>query len=68
MLTRRVIDGDARHDIQGFELGTADTTGRLRAERSGRASGRTYSLIYRGPDQAGNTAACTARVRVPHDQ
>jgi PKD domain len=59
-------DGDTRHDIQGFEPGTADTSGSLRAERSGRGSGRTYGLIYRGADAAGSTAACTARVRVPH--
>jgi hypothetical protein len=55
-------------DILGFAVGTPDTDGRLRAERRGDGPGRTYSLTYRGFDQAGNADLCAARVRVPHDR
>ena len=61
-------DGDAAKDIQGWELGTADTKGQLRAERSGKGNGRTYTLRYTGADGAGNTATCSVAVTVPHDQ
>jgi hypothetical protein len=36
------------------------------AARAGSGDGRTYRLTWIGADQAGNTAACTATVRVPH--
>jgi hypothetical protein len=61
-------DGDTAHDIQGWTIGTADTHGSLRAERSGTGTGRTYTLTYTGTDEAGNTDTCAVRVRVPHDQ
>ena len=52
-------------DIIGWEVGTADTAGQLRAERGGRGKGRVYSISYEGRDAAGNTAGCTATVSVP---
>ena len=64
---------DVPNDIQHFVVGTADTAGKLRAERSGTSSGpddkpgRVYALEYRGSDRAGNVATCGARVHVPHD-
>ncbi|HEX9597845.1 MAG TPA: thrombospondin type 3 repeat-containing protein [Gaiellaceae bacterium] len=61
-------DGDTADDLQGWTIGTADTEGLLRAERSGNGPGRTYTLTYTGADVAGNTATCAALVRVPHDQ
>jgi hypothetical protein len=61
-------DGDTANDIQGFSLTTADITGMLRAERSGRGTGRVYSLFYQGADKADNVTACTTLVTVPHDQ
>lgn len=60
-------DGDTAGDLQGWETGTADSQGMVRAERSGKGSDRTYTLGYRGVDQAGNTATCAATVVVPHD-
>lgn len=60
-------DGDTANDIQGFTPGTADTHGLLRAERSGRGTGRVYSLRYQSTDLAGNVGACTTVVAVPHD-
>jgi len=56
---------DPAGDIQGFTIGTADTTGQLRAERSPAGDGRVYTLMYSGRDQAGNGATCTATISVP---
>jgi hypothetical protein len=61
-------DGDTANDIQGWSVGTPDTSGQLRAERSGTGNGRVYTLTYQVKDVAGNTATCTATVTVAHDQ
>ena len=61
-------DGDTANDIQNFSFGTADVSGMLRAERSGRGTGRVYSLFYLGADLAGNVTPCTSLVRVAHGQ
>lgn len=61
-------DGDTPNDIQGWAVGTPDTSGQLRAERSGTGNGRVYRLTYQGADVAGNTATCSMAVAVPHDQ
>lgn len=55
-------------DIQGWLLGKPSTSGQLRAERLGTGRGRVYTFMYQGMDQAGNSAACTPAVVVPHDQ
>jgi hypothetical protein len=55
-------------DAIGFSVGSPDVAGQLRAERSGSGADRFYELVYRGRDIAGNTAACTASIVVPHDQ
>jgi len=60
-------DGDIPGDMQNFTVGTASFSGSLRAERSGRGNGRTYTLIYEGSDKAGNTNTCVTTVIVPHD-
>jgi Tol biopolymer transport system component len=56
---------DRPDDIQGFAVGTADTSGKLRAERAHDGPGRVYTLTYRGMDNAGNVAECAATVTVP---
>jgi hypothetical protein len=61
-------DGNTTGDIQGFDVGTSDTSGFLRAERDGNGPGRVYTLTYAGQDAAGNDRGCTATVTVPHDQ
>jgi len=61
-------DGDVANDIQGWAIGTADTAGSLRAERSGSGTGRIYTLSYEGKDAAGNTTPCSVTVKVPHDK
>ena len=67
LVTGSANDGDSE-DIVGFELGTPDVAGALRAERVGTGSGRVYSLAYTAHDLAGNSAGCVATVGVPHDQ
>jgi hypothetical protein len=61
-------DGATTGDIQGADVGTADPTILLRAERNGTGPGRVYEINYRAIDRAGNTAPGFAVVTVPHDQ
>jgi hypothetical protein len=61
-------DGDTANDVQNAELGTADTSVSVRAERRGGGSGRTYTFGYSAQDLAGNGAQCWATVVVPHDK
>jgi hypothetical protein len=61
-------DGDSADDVQGWETGTPDVAGFLRAERSGRGPGRSYTLTYRASDLAGNVATCATTVAVPHSR
>jgi hypothetical protein len=61
-------DGDTANDIQGWLIGTADTAGMFRAERSGKGNGRIYTLRYEGRDRADNAASCSTTVTVAHDQ
>jgi len=66
---RMTMRSDNRPYMDGWELGTADTEGQVRARRSGRAkSGRVYALDYSATDLAGNVGSCTLEVLVPHDQ
>jgi hypothetical protein len=58
--------GDVAQDIQGWNVGTADAEGRLRAERFSRA--RIYTLTYEGSDVEGNTSTCETTVTVPKSQ
>lgn len=59
-------DGDTPNDIQGATYGTADVGFKLRAERSGKGSGRIYTVTYTVTDASGTTASATATVTVPH--
>jgi hypothetical protein len=56
---------DVPNDIQDWTLGTADVSGRIRAERDDKRNGRTYTWTYVGRDAAGNSTSCTATVVVP---
>jgi hypothetical protein len=60
------VTGGPAADIQGFDAGTADTSGQLRADNGGARNGRTYTLTYVGRDAAGNQRTCTTTVTVPH--
>jgi hypothetical protein len=39
----------------------------LRAERAGNSPGRTYLLVLKAADAAGNVSWAEAKVTVPHD-
>jgi hypothetical protein len=62
-------DGNTINDIQGANIGTADFTFQLRAERDGNRIGRTYTVVYQATDQhTGLTSTGQAIIFVPHDQ
>jgi hypothetical protein len=61
-------DGDTANDIQGAAFGTDDRDFLLRAERSGKGTGRIYSIVYEAKDGSGNTTLQTVTVKVPHNQ
>jgi len=50
------------NDIQGWTVGTADTSGLVRQERFG--SDRVYTITYQGSDNAGYTTTCRTTVTV----
>jgi hypothetical protein len=59
-------DGDTINDIQGADIGTADQSIQLRAERSGNGTGRVYTITYEAVDFAGNSVTASTTVTVPH--
>ncbi len=58
-------DGDTADDIQDAAYGTDDRTFSLRAERSGKGTGRRYSVTYEATDASDNSAQDGAVVIVP---
>jgi alpha-tubulin suppressor-like RCC1 family protein len=63
-----VAEEDLPNDIQDAAFGTDDREFALRAERSGRGSGRTYTVTYAATDMAGNRSEVSRIVFVPHDR
>lgn len=61
-------DGDTENDIQGAEVGTADFSFMVRAERSGHGKGRTYTATYVATDESGNSATASGETKVLHDR
>ena len=57
-------DGSSVDDIQVDSHGRI----RLRAERSGRGTGRIYTLNFSVTDASGNQSSTSATVVVPHDR
>jgi len=57
-------DGNTVNDIVMID----NSAFKLRAERSGKGSGRVYTLIYRATDASGNVAMVSVTVKVPHNQ
>jgi hypothetical protein len=55
-------------DIVGFDLGTPDTNGSVRAKRAGKGDGRRYVLRYEAFDLAGNSTFCETAATVPHEK
>jgi M6 family metalloprotease-like protein len=61
-------DSDTANDIQRAALRTDDRSFSLRAERSGKGSGRVYTVTYQVADVLGNSTTATGRVSVPKNQ
>ena len=61
-------DGNTKNDIKGAKIGKKDRKFSLRAERTGKESGRIYTIHYRATDASGNVANSTAEVIVSHDK
>jgi FlgD Ig-like domain len=59
-------DGSTEIDIAGADLFTRDLDFELRAERSGSATDRVYTVVYAASDDWA-TSFDTVYVRVPHD-
>jgi len=55
-------------DIAEAAFGTDDRAFKLRADRTGGGSGRTYTITYEATDTAGNKTSATTTVIVPHDK
>ena len=68
-LTLRSVTSDdpgmTSDDVAGWTIGTKDTRGKLRAERTATGGRRVYTLTYRVTDRAGNEAEAVAVVVVP---
>ena len=58
-------DGATEADIQGAAFGTDDRQFQLRAERSGEAGPRVYTVVYEVEDASGNTTQGSVEVVVP---
>ena len=41
---------------------------RLRSERSGKGSGRTYTVVITATDESGNQSTATVEIKAPHDK
>jgi hypothetical protein len=61
------FDIDAASGFIGNDIQILGERVYLRAERSGKTDGRTYTLTYRATDCAGNSTTATAIVTVPHN-
>jgi len=57
-------DGDTTQDIVIVDNDTV----KLRVERSGKGTGRLYTLTYRATNVCGNATTAKASVTVPHDK
>jgi len=55
-------------DVRGADFGSPDLEFQLRAERSGKSDGRTYTIVYTARDASGNSTVDSSHVWVPHDQ
>ena len=61
------IDGDDGASAADWRI-TGALSAELRAERSGKGNGRTYTLRLQCTDPSGNSAQQNVTVAVPHDQ
>lgn len=60
--------GNTSPDVRGATFGTDDRQFELRAERSGRGTGRIYTITYEAEDRSGNKTTRSVTVTVPKSQ
>jgi N-acetylneuraminic acid mutarotase len=61
-------DGDTYPDWTEPVISNGIITLKLRAERSGRGNGRTYTIMIEAMDDSGNTSTAKVNISVPHDK
>lgn len=61
-------DGDEYPDWTEPEINNGIITLQLRAERSGKGNGRTYTITIIGTDSLNNSSTATINIVVPHDK
>lgn len=63
-------DGDTANDIGPIITNplTGEITLQLRAERSGKGAGRTYTVLVTATDLVGNSSTAIVNLLVPHDK
>jgi len=61
-------DGDMSPDWTEPVINNGIITLQLRAERSGKGNGRTYTVTILATDEAGNTSTAQVNILVPHDR
>ena len=61
-------DGNTVNDVQNADFGTEDTSFALRSERSGKGSGRIYTITYKATDGSGNETVVERTVSVAHNK
>lgn len=64
-LDEDIGDGDMPNDIQYADIGQPDISFQLRAERSGKGTGRIYTITYEASDLSGNVVTISESVIVP---
>ena len=64
LIDSKVGDGNTINDIQVDASGNIS----LRAERSGKGTGRIYTITYSATDCTGNSSTADVTVTVPHNQ
>ena len=63
-----VVEVDSNEPVSSSDIVIKDGVVQVRAQRSGKDSGRVYTVTSKASDIAGNTALATATCTVPHDQ
>ena len=65
-------DGDGNTIPDYYIDSVDDQTGlielRLRAERSGKGDGRTYTIVITATDESGNSSVAEVEILAPHDR
>lgn len=67
-VTTEIVSVTSSEGGTGDHVIVDEDTVQLRAKRSGRSNGRTYTITVEATDESGNTATDTVEVQVPHSK